>query len=193
VLCSYLSKLISKICLTISYICEKSNIEPTLESMGITNDQLKNLIAWINKLANEENKEVVALYTALLQNLSEMAASILLKLPAGLGAPPEHVKAAMDLIRMFKEIDNFKKTKKISLEVGALPSYQWERILHISNIPPYFNEQTVLSKIKEIVQLNKAKILSPAHDIFLKNGNCFILVDGWDINELIEEEVIEKM
>jgi hypothetical protein len=77
--------------------------------------------------------------------------------------------------------------------VGALPSYQWERILQISNIPPYFNEQTVLKKIKEIVQLNKAKILSPAHDIFFKKGNCFILVDGWDINELVEEEVIGKM
>jgi len=31
-----------------------------------------------------------------------MAASILLKLPAGIGAPPEHVKASMDLIKMFK-------------------------------------------------------------------------------------------
>jgi hypothetical protein len=27
----------------------------------------------------------------------------------------------------------------------------------------------------------------------LKNGHCYILVDGWDINELIEEEVMEKM
>ena len=70
VLCSYLSKLISKICLTITYICEKNNIELTLENMGISNDQLKNLISWINKLTNEENKEVVALYTSLLQNLS---------------------------------------------------------------------------------------------------------------------------
>jgi hypothetical protein len=93
VLCSYLSKLISKICLTITYICERNGLEPSLELMGITSDQLKNLVAWINKLANEENKEVVALYTSLLQNLSEMAASILLKLPAGVCSAPEHVKA----------------------------------------------------------------------------------------------------
>jgi len=47
--------------------------------------------------------------------------------------------------------------------------------------------------MKEIIQHSKGKILCPAYDIFLNKGNCFILVDGWDINELVEEEVIEKM
>jgi len=41
--------------------------------------------------------------------------------------------------------------------------------------------------MKEIIHQNKGKILCPTFDIFIKNGNCLILVDGWDINELIEE------
>lgn len=47
--------------------------------------------------------------------------------------------------------------------------------------------------MKEIIQSNKGKILCPKLDIFQKNGKCYVLVDGWDINELIEEEVMEKM
>jgi hypothetical protein len=47
--------------------------------------------------------------------------------------------------------------------------------------------------MKEIIHQNKGKILCPTFDIHLHNGNCFILVDGWDINELVEEEVIEKI
>jgi len=54
---------------------------------------LKDIIGWVNKLANEEAKEVVALYTALLQNLSEMTASILLKLSNPVTPPPEHIKS----------------------------------------------------------------------------------------------------
>lgn len=102
VLCSYLAKLISKISLTIGYICEKNSVEITLDVLGLTNDQLKDLIGWISKLTNEEGKEVVALYTSLLQNLSEMAASVLIKLQPNTGNPPEHVKSAIDLIKMFK-------------------------------------------------------------------------------------------
>jgi hypothetical protein len=47
--------------------------------------------------------------------------------------------------------------------------------------------------MKNIIDINKGKILCPKLDIFQKSGSCFILVDGWDVNELIEEEVIEKM
>jgi hypothetical protein len=47
--------------------------------------------------------------------------------------------------------------------------------------------------MKEIIQSNKGKILCPKLDIYQRNGRCYILVDGWDINELIEEEMIEKM
>lgn len=95
---------------------------------------------------------------------------------------------------MFKEIDSFVKTKKLSLSISNnIPTYQWERILQISNIPDYFNKATILKKMKEIIHQNKGKVLCPEFDIFLHNNNCFILVDGWDINELVEEEVIEKI
>jgi hypothetical protein len=40
--------------------------------------------------------------------------------------------------------------------------------------------------MKEIIQNNKGKILCPSLDIYLSKGNCYILVDGWDINELVE-------
>jgi hypothetical protein len=96
------------------------------------------------------------------------------------------------LLKIFKEIDYFIKTKKLTQLIpnSSAPSYQWERILQISNIPDYFDKPTIFKKMKEIIQQNKGKILCPAFDIYLNDGNCFILVDGWDINELIEEEVI---
>ena len=104
------------------------------------------------------------------------------------------MKTSIDLLKIFREIDNFSKTKKVCLfPPHQNANYQWERILQISNIPEYIPEQIVYQRIKEIIQSNKGKILCPKLDICLKGGHCYILVDGWDINELIEEEVIEKM
>ena len=91
---------------------------------------------------------------------------------------------------MFKEIDSYGKLKKINLGAPNSPSYQWERILQITNIPDYFQKHNIFNKVKDIIQNKKGKILCPAFDIYLSGGTCFILVDGWDVNELLEEEVI---
>lgn len=123
-----------------------------------------------------------------------MVASLLIKCQASFNNIPDHVKSSIDLIKIFKEIDNFSKTKTISLfSTHQNANYQWERILHISNIPNYIPQLVIYQKIKDIIQSNKGKILCPKLDIYLKEGSCYILVDGWDINELIEEEVMEKM
>jgi hypothetical protein len=69
-----------------------------------------------------------------------MVASLIVKTNTNLPNLPEHIKSSADLIKMFKEIDNFTKTKKMSLIMPSLQAnYQWERILQISNIPRYFN------------------------------------------------------
>jgi len=44
-----------------------------------------------------------------------------------------------------------------------------------------------------ILLKNNAKILAPTFDIFYSDGKAVILVDSWDITELVEEEVIEKL
>lgn len=132
ILCSYLARLISKIGLTIGGICEHNQKEVTLELLGVNNQQLKNIVTWINRLQEEESKEKVALYSALLQNLSEMVASLLVKVnnAAVMGHLPEHVKATIDLIKIFKEVDTLAKTKKVSLlQPSPPPTYQWQRIL----------------------------------------------------------------
>jgi len=92
----------------------------------------------------------VTLYSTLLQNLSEMAASILFKLPSNLASPPEHVRASMELMRILKELDQFSKTKKLSGLVGLppAPNYQWERILQVSNIPDYFDREAIRRKMR---------------------------------------------
>ena len=70
-----------------------------------------------------------------------MVASLLVKVTVNIPNIPEHIKSAMDLMKIFKEIDQFSKTKKIALFQPNPPAnYQWERILEISNIPSYFNE-----------------------------------------------------
>lgn len=95
-------------------------------------------------------------------------------------------------MKIFKQIDYFIKNKKLTQLIPhpSIPNYQWERILQISDIPEYFDKATIYKNMKEIIHSNKGKILCPAFDIYQENSNCFILVDGWDINELVEEEVI---
>jgi hypothetical protein len=63
---------------------------------------LKDIIAWINKLVEDEAQSKLMLYSSLLQNISEMAASILFKLPPNVITLPEHVKSTVDLLRIFK-------------------------------------------------------------------------------------------
>lgn len=59
-----------------------------------------------------------------------MVGSILVNTTVNLPNVPEHIKASIDLIKMFREIDNFTKTKKMSLVMpNTSANYQWERIL----------------------------------------------------------------
>ncbi len=92
----------------------------------MSQEQLKELLKWINLLTEEESKAKVTLYSTLLQNLSEMTASILFKLPAT-PSLPEHIKASIELMRIFKEMDHFSRTKKLTGLVAppAAPTYQW--------------------------------------------------------------------
>jgi hypothetical protein len=59
-----------------------------------------------------------------------MIASILIKTTYNQPNLPEYIKASLELIKTFREIDNFTKTKKMSLMApSSPPTYQWERIL----------------------------------------------------------------
>lgn len=166
----------------------------TLELLGSSSEQAREVVGWVCALMEEENKEKAALYSALLQDLSEMVASLLVKAVPTLPVLPEHVKSTVDLIRIFKEIDSFTKTRKVSLMPASPPAeYQWERILEVSNIPAYFSPDTIIARLKDILRSSKGKILCPQLDVFLRHGRCYILVDGWDINELVEEDFIEKI
>jgi hypothetical protein len=104
----------------------------------------------VNKLTEEESKAKVTLYSALLQNLSEMISSIIFKLTINVGNIPEHIKSSVELFKIFKEIDYFIKTKKLTdlISNSSAPSFQWERILQISNIPEYFEKETIYKKMK---------------------------------------------
>lgn len=87
-------------------------------------------------------------------------------------------------MRIFKEIEQFSRTKRLTglVPIGITPSYQWERILQVSNIPEYFDRETIRKKLREIIHFNKGKVLCPALDISLHGTHCFLLVDGWDVN-----------
>ena len=56
-----------------------------------------------------------------------MIASLLVKVSANTGVTiPEHIKASIDLMKIFKELDTFSKTKKMSLFQANPPAnYQW--------------------------------------------------------------------
>ena len=94
---------------------------------------------------------------------------------------------------MLHEIQAFTKTKKMSLKPQQAPAHQWERILKISGISPFFNRERIRKHVIEIVEKNNGKILAPKFDVWMKQEDCFVLVEGWDSNELAEEEIMEKM
>jgi hypothetical protein len=64
---------------------------------------------------------------------------------------------------------------------------QWERILVVENLPSYMEGKELREYLKGILVKNNAKVLSPAFDIFCSQGKAVILVDSWDITELVEE------
>ena len=40
---------------------------------------------------------------------------------------------------------------------------------------------------------NHGKVLAPEFDLFCTQDKAVILVDGWDVTELVEEEIMEKL
>ena len=49
------------------------------------------------------------------------------------------------------------------------------------------------TQLKKIIEVNHGKVLAPEFDIFCEGDKIVVLVDGWDINELVEEELMEKI
>lgn len=82
---------------------------------------------------------------------------------------------------------------KRSRKIAVSNDTQWERILLIEKIPDYIGQQQLVEKVKTVLTKNNAKVLAPAFDIFHSGGSLVILVDSWDITELVEEEVMEKI
>lgn len=63
---------------------------------------------------------------------------------------------------------------------------QWERFLLIDNIPKYISKEELREKIKNILLKNNGKILTPSFDIFCYENQAIVLVDSWDVTELVE-------
>ena len=63
---------------------------------------------------------------------------------------------------------------------------QWERFLLIDNIPKYISKEELREKIKNILLKNNGKILTPSFDIFCYESQAIVLVDSWDVTELVE-------
>lgn len=40
---------------------------------------------------------------------------------------------------------------------------------------------------------NNGKVLTPSFDIYYEKNRAVVLVDSWDITELVEEDVMEKI
>lgn len=70
---------------------------------------------------------------------------------------------------------------------------QWERFMLIENLPPGLGANEVREKVKKIIAENKGRILTPSLDVYYDNCQLLVLVDQWDVLELVEEEMIEKL
>jgi hypothetical protein len=73
------------------------------------------------------------------------------------------------------------------------PNPQWERFMLVEGLPLALPASEVRNKVISIIGENKGRILAPALDVYYEEGKVMVLVDGWDVLELVEEDVIEKM
>lgn len=69
-------------------------------------------------------------------------------------------------------------------------SAQWERFLLIERLPPSILGEEIRKKVIEIIAENKGRILTPYLDVYYENESLIAIVDGWDVVDLVEEEVI---
>lgn len=106
-------------------------------------------------------------------------------------AIPEHIEAMINLQNVLIRIEDHLKGTKISQKLES--SGQWERFLMIDKIPDFVDRKELINKIKSITNENKGKILAPKFDIFPQNDKLLLCVEGWNITELVEEEVMEKI
>lgn len=151
-----------------------------MEMMGTSEEQIKSFLDWANVLKESEDKDMLVLYSPLLQNLIELIASLLSGFEKISIPLPPYVQELIKMIQMTTQIENNLKGKR-NKKYPTNNDTQWERILVIENIPEYTSEKELREKIKSILTKNNGKVLSPSFDIFYSPGQLVILVDSWDI------------
>lgn len=73
-----------------------------------------------------------------------------------------------------------------SIDIVDEPNPQWERFMIVEDLPEDLPAEKILSKVKETLKAYKARVLTPALDVYYEGGKVIALVDGWDVAELAE-------
>ena len=63
----------------------------------------------------------------------------------------------------------------------------------INKVTITLTQKGLINKIKQIISENKGKILTPKFDIYPKSDKLCVCVEGWNITELVDEEIVEKI
>ena len=158
--------------------------------MGVNEEDVKKIRDVVKEMQEVESKDaIVVLYEDYLQNTTEMLAGFLGPIKSSMELP-DFVKAVIDTANLNKFIRGL-PCERPSLECDL--SAQWERFLLVEKLPTSLTGEMIRSKVIEIIAENKGRILAPHLDVYYEEQSLVALVDGWDVVDLVEEEIIEKI
>ena len=187
--------------------------------LNVDTKWLKSIIEEIKGLREFQANDVIALYSSYVQELIEYVTNCLLPVSffekTSLGCSsavmemnvPDWLKCVVDtalFLQFFKgESELTEDLLKDVMATIKLDS-QWDKFVYIQDLPLEFTKEEINTKIREIINNNKGRVLDPKTDIYIPtvkdattgaerhNGKCLILLDGWATFEIEEEEEKEK-
>lgn len=179
----------------IVHIARKKNLAVTMDLLGVSKEKLDRIGGIIKEINEEESKDLIILYSTFLQKMSEMLANIISSLPFDTKVDaPSCIKELVDVGRfsryILRDSGKWGDVQMEQPEISQDPNPQWERFMLLENLPLALPANEVRNKVISIIGENKGRILAPALDIYYEDGKLLALVDGWDVLELVEEDVI---
>ncbi|CAD8163525.1 unnamed protein product [Paramecium octaurelia] len=146
----------------------------------LTDDLLTHLVNDAVKIYNIQKVEPNVLYSSYLQDLTELLAVAIpdktkIQIPDWLNAYRHFIQIA-DFIKCGKPLYN----EQIDQINEMLQSNQWDQLIYMQGLP---------CDIQDVLQEQLVRILNPAVDIFRKQNQAIILIDGFQQLNLENVEI----
>ena len=185
------------------------------EQKGVTPEFAWSIVEEVVKLKECQSLELYILYSSYIQELMELAMTIMLpytrdtdniKSLAGLMPDKVFPEGFLTLFNVLvisgfirEESHLTKDLFKECMDNIRLET-QWDRLIYIENLPQEWSVEYIITSLGEIIAKNKGRVLLPNQDLYLPydpqtkkhRGICMILLDGWAVMDIEEVVATEK-